>query len=49
MLYDLHLSREHPPAKKYNGAQKIAYMAIIVMGAGSLAMGAIYKPTRRTR
>lgn len=28
MLYDLHLSREHLPAKKHNGAQKIAYTAI---------------------
>jgi thiosulfate reductase cytochrome b subunit len=46
-LYDLHLSRVHPPAKKYNGAQKIAYTAIILMGAGSLATGlAIYKPTQ---
>ena len=46
-LYDLHLSRIHPPIKKYNGAQKIAYTAIIVMGAGSLATGlAIYKPTQ---
>jgi thiosulfate reductase cytochrome b subunit len=46
-FYDLHLSREPPPVKKYNGAQKIAYTAIIVMGAGSLATGlAIYKPTQ---
>jgi thiosulfate reductase cytochrome b subunit len=46
-LYDLHLSRVHPPVKKYNGAQKIAYTAILVMGAGSLATGlAIYKPTQ---
>jgi thiosulfate reductase cytochrome b subunit len=37
----------HPPVKKYNGAQKIAYTAIIGMGAGSLATGlAIYKPTQ---
>ena len=46
-LYDLHLSRVHPPARKYNGAQKIAYTAVILMGAGSLATGlAIYKPTQ---
>lgn len=46
-LYDLHLTRVHPPAKKYNGAQKIAYTAVLLMGAGSLATGlAIYKPTQ---
>jgi thiosulfate reductase cytochrome b subunit len=46
-LYDLHLSRVHPPVKKYNGAQKIAYTAILAMGAGSLSTGlAIYKPTQ---
>lgn len=47
MLYDLKLSKVHPPQKKYNGAQKIAYSSIIVMGAGSLASGlAIYKPAQ---
>ena len=46
-LYDLHLSKVHPPIRKYNGAQKIAYTAIILMGAGSLLTGlAIYKPTQ---
>ncbi len=46
-LYDLHLSKVHPPMKKYNGAQKIAYTTIILMGAGSLVTGlAIYKPTQ---
>ncbi len=46
-LYDLHLSKTHPPVKKYNGAQKIAYTAIVLMGAGSLVTGlAIYKPTQ---
>ena len=46
-LVDLHL-RDNPPAqKKYNGAQKIAYTSIILMGAGSLVTGlAIYKPTQ---
>ena len=44
-LYDLHLTKVHPPAKKYNGAQKIAYTAIILMGLGSLLTGlAVYKP-----
>ncbi len=44
---DLHLSKDLPPQTKYNGAQKIAYSAIILMGAGSLMTGlAIYKPTQ---
>lgn len=44
-LYDLHLSRVHPPRRKFNGAQQIAYTSIILMGAGSLLTGlAIYKP-----
>lgn len=47
MLYDLHLGRKHPPPRKYNGAQQIAYTAIILMGLGSLVTGlAIYKPTQ---
>jgi thiosulfate reductase cytochrome b subunit len=46
-LYDLHLSKVHPPAKKYNGAQKIAYSIIILMGFGSLVTGlAIYRPSQ---
>jgi thiosulfate reductase cytochrome b subunit len=44
-LYDLHLSRYHPPRRKFNGAQQIAYTTVILMGAGSLLTGlAIYKP-----
>jgi thiosulfate reductase cytochrome b subunit len=44
-LHDLHLSKYHPPRKKFNGAQQIAYTAIILMGAGSVITGlAIYKP-----
>jgi len=46
-LFDLHLSKVHPPVRKYNGAQRIAYTAIILMGAGSLVTGlSIYKPTQ---
>ncbi len=46
-LYDLHLSKVHPPPRKFNGAQQIAYSSIIVMGAGSLLTGlAIYKPVQ---
>src|SRR6202012_2104999 len=34
-----------PPQKKYNGAQRIAYTVVILMGAGSLITGlSIYKP-----
>jgi thiosulfate reductase cytochrome b subunit len=43
-LYDLHLSKVHPPPRKFNGAQQFAYTSIIVMGAGSLMTGlAIWK------
>lgn len=46
-LYDLHLSKTHPPPRKFNGAQQIAYTSIILMGAGSLLTGlAIYKPVQ---
>ena len=50
-LYDLHLPfarrRGMPSQGKYNGAQRIAYSAIVLMGAGSLVTGlAIYKPTQ---
>ena len=43
-LYDLHLSKVHPPPRKFNGAQQIAYTSIVLMGAGSLLTGlAIWK------
>jgi thiosulfate reductase cytochrome b subunit len=46
-LKDLHLSKYLPPQTKYNGAQKIAYTSVILMGAGSLITGlSIYKPTQ---
>lgn len=46
-LVDLHLRKGLPPQKKYNGAQKIAYTAVILMGLGSLVTGlSIYKPTQ---
>ena len=46
-LHDLHLTKTAPPPRKFNGAQQIAYTAIILMGAGSLITGlAIYKPTQ---
>lgn len=46
-LADLHLRKGLPPQTKYNGAQRIAYTAVIVMGFGMLVTGlAIYKPTQ---
>lgn len=47
VLYDLRLTKVHPPRRKFNGAQQIAYTSIIGMGAGSLLTGlAIYKPVQ---
>ena len=46
-LHDLHLRREPPPPRKFNGAQQIAYTAVVLMGLGSLLTGlAIYKPVQ---
>jgi thiosulfate reductase cytochrome b subunit len=46
-LVDLHLRKGLPPQKKYNGAQRIAYTSVILMGIGMLVTGlAIYKPTQ---
>lgn len=47
LLHDLHLRKSTPLVKKYNGAQRIAYTAIIIMGLGSIITGlAIYKPVQ---
>jgi len=47
VLHDLHLRKTAPPQDKYNAAQRIAYTAIVVMGAGSVVTGlAIYKPVQ---
>jgi thiosulfate reductase cytochrome b subunit len=46
-LVDLHLRKGLPVQKKYNGAQKVAYTLVVIMGLGSLVTGlAIYKPTQ---
>jgi len=46
-LHDLRLSKHHPPHRKFNGAQQVAYTGVILMGVGSLLTGlAIYKPTQ---
>lgn len=47
VLHDLHLRKDHPKKAKFNGAQKIAYTCVIIMGFGSLLTGiAIYKPVQ---
>lgn len=47
LLHDLGIRKGAPPQRKYNGAQRIAYTAIVLMGFGSLLTGlAIYKPTQ---
>jgi thiosulfate reductase cytochrome b subunit len=47
VLHDLRIRREAPPPRKFNGAQQLAYTAVIVMGAGSLLSGlAIYRPVQ---
>jgi thiosulfate reductase cytochrome b subunit len=47
VLHDLGLRKEPLPRAKYNGAQRLAYTGVILMGAGSLLTGlAIYKPTQ---
>ena len=46
-IVDLHLRKGLPEQTKYNGAQRIAYTLVILMGAGMLLTGlAIYKPTQ---
>jgi thiosulfate reductase cytochrome b subunit len=47
VLHDLKLRKAPLPRAKFNGAQRIAYTGVILMGAGSLVTGlAIYKPTQ---
>src|SRR5260370_16485143 len=47
VLHDLRLRKTPLPRGKFNGAQRIAYTGVILMGAGSLVTGlAIYKPTQ---
>lgn len=44
-LHDAKIVKNLPPQGKYNDAQRIAYTAVILMGAGSVITGlAIYKP-----
>ena len=47
ILHDLHIRKTPLPERKYNGAQKIAYTGVVLMGLGSLISGiAIYKPVQ---
>jgi thiosulfate reductase cytochrome b subunit len=47
LLHDLHLRKDAPPPRKFNGAQQIAYTLVVLMGVGSLLTGiAIYKPVQ---
>src|SRR5262249_6898685 len=47
VLHDLGLRKEPTPRAKFNGAQRLAYTGVILMGAGSLVTGlAIYKPAQ---
>jgi len=47
VLHDLGLHKEPPPPAKYNGAQRLAYTGVILMGVGSLATGlSVFKPTQ---
>jgi thiosulfate reductase cytochrome b subunit len=47
ILHDLKIREAPLPRAKFNGAQRLAYTGVILMGAGSLLTGlAIYKPTQ---
>jgi thiosulfate reductase cytochrome b subunit len=47
VLHDLGLRKEPLLKAKFNGAQRLAYSGVILMGFGSLVTGlAIYKPTQ---
>lgn len=47
VLHDLRIRKAPLPREKFNGAQRLAYTSVIVMGAGSLLSGlAIYKPVQ---
>jgi thiosulfate reductase cytochrome b subunit len=47
MLHDLFLSKKHPPRRKFNGAQQLAYTGVVAMGAGSLVTGlVVFRPVQ---
>ena len=50
LLHDLGLRKAPLPRAKFNGAQRMAYTGVVLMGAGSLVTGlAIYKPIQLAR
>jgi len=47
VLHDLKIRKQPLPRAKFNGAQRIAYTSVVLMGLGSLLTGlAIYKPVQ---
>jgi thiosulfate reductase cytochrome b subunit len=47
LLHDLRIRKEPLPRTKFNGAQRLAYTGVVLMGLGSLLSGlAIYKPVQ---
>ena len=47
VLHDLKIRKQPLPRRKFNGAQRIAYSGVIVMGLGMVLTGlAIYKPVQ---
>ncbi len=47
VLHDLRITKSPLPRVKFNGAQRIAYTSVVIMGLGSLLTGiAIYKPVQ---
>ena len=47
VLHDLFIRRQPLPRRKFNGAQRIAYTGVIIMGLGMVLTGlAIYKPVQ---
>jgi thiosulfate reductase cytochrome b subunit len=47
VLHDLHLRKDPLPRVKFNGAQRLAYTGVVIMGLFSLLSGlAIYKPVQ---
>ncbi len=50
ILYYLRMRKVHPPAKKYNSLQKLAYTTIPVAGLGSILTGmSLYWPVQFSR
>ena len=47
VLHDLGIRKRPSPPGEFNGAQRLAYTGVVVIGAGSLLTGlAIYKPVQ---